>query len=548
MKRKFTCRSSAHPVCNYPSIRTPLVLALAAALGVTSLATLAATLSVDSDVDSGTTETCTLRQAIDSVNGAAVVGGCSANGSFGSADTIVFDTSVFPSGNANVITLTGGRINISASELLIDASANGKVTIDANHASAVIRDTAAAGSSLTLKHLSLINGMAGAGDCAGGICIPQADLTLIHSTVSDNSAGIQGGGINASGGSVLLTASSVSGNSSDYGAGIISLHGNITLSNSTINGNSATKSGGGIVVGDGPVALTNSTVSGNSAVVKGGGIYGANLTGIPIIVTLIASTISDNSAGNDGGAIGSLITLFVNADNSIVAGNTGDDIGSLISVSGEYNLIDNVANPGLGLLQDNGGPTWTMLPQPGSAVIDAGTCSGGVPVMDQRGVPRPQGASCDIGAVEVLLAAAGFSDGSVYARYGQPRTWVLTLVNQSNTDLSAVSVQGNAPPQVNAGAMHWYCSASFGASCSAHGTGALSDSNVFIPAHGVVTWAVSAPIKANASGSTVTMSVHSGGVLPAFDVEDTDTLVLFRDGFDVPGGDGTMVVPVLLKE
>jgi hypothetical protein len=59
---------------------------------------------------------------------------------------------------------------------------------------------------------------------------------------------------------------------------------------------------------------------------------------------------------------------------------------------------DNV-DPLLGPLADNGGPTRTHLPGPGSPAIDGGTTSG-CPATDQRGAARPGGVSCDVGAVE----------------------------------------------------------------------------------------------------------------------------------------------------
>ena len=68
-------------------------------------------------------------------------------------------------------------------------------------------------------------------------------------------------------------------------------------------------------------------------------------------------------------------------------------------------------DPGLGTLGANGGPTQTMLPQPESPVIDAipaAACQTGVAsgiTVDQRGVTRPQGPGCDIGAVEVEVPA-----------------------------------------------------------------------------------------------------------------------------------------------
>jgi len=58
----------------------------------------------------------------------------------------------------------------------------------------------------------------------------------------------------------------------------------------------------------------------------------------------------------------------------------------------------------LGPLQDNGGPTMTMLPLPGSAAIEAippPACATLSSARDQRGLPRPLGVNCEIGAVEV---------------------------------------------------------------------------------------------------------------------------------------------------
>ncbi len=67
----------------------------------------------------------------------------------------------------------------------------------------------------------------------------------------------------------------------------------------------------------------------------------------------------------------------------------------------------NAGDPNLGALADNGGPTETRLPQSGSPLIDAiplASCqadgAGGI-TTDQRGLARPSGPGCDIGAVEV---------------------------------------------------------------------------------------------------------------------------------------------------
>ncbi len=60
-------------------------------------------------------------------------------------------------------------------------------------------------------------------------------------------------------------------------------------------------------------------------------------------------------------------------------------------------------DPKLGALQDNGGSTKTMALLKGSAAIDAGV-DGTCLSTDQRGVLRPQGPHCDIGAYEANTA------------------------------------------------------------------------------------------------------------------------------------------------
>jgi hypothetical protein len=73
-------------------------------------------------------------------------------------------------------------------------------------------------------------------------------------------------------------------------------------------------------------------------------------------------------------------------------------------------------DPRLGPLAANGGPTLTQALLPGSPAIDAVPATGaGCPATDQRGVSRPQGPACDIGAFEVAVPAppAGGGAGNV---------------------------------------------------------------------------------------------------------------------------------------
>jgi len=128
----------------------------------------------------------------------------------------------------------------------------------------------------------------------------------------------------------------------------------------------------------------------------------------------------------------------VNMQNSLIADQTGAtaDCASIggVFTSNNHNLdSDNtcyLSQPNdipngaanLGALQNNGGETETHALLSGSQAINAGAnaaCTA-APIngVDQRGVPRPQGAACDIGAYEYVApvtpgAAGGNGPGGV---------------------------------------------------------------------------------------------------------------------------------------
>ena len=103
--------------------------------------------------------------------------------------------------------------------------------------------------------------------------------------------------------------------------------------------------------------------------------------------------------------------------NTIVANSPtgGNCSGTITDGGGNLSYPDTTcpginADPMLGPLQNNGGPTETMALGPGSAAIDAANdaiCAA-APVnnLDQRGIARPQGPHCDIGAVEQIQEPA----------------------------------------------------------------------------------------------------------------------------------------------
>jgi hypothetical protein len=362
-----------------------------------------------------------------------------------------------------------------------------------------------AGPGLTLTNVT-VNGNS-ATQAGGGIYDMAGGVTLIDSTVSNNTASTDGGGIDGGvtitnstvsgnhapaghgggvSGSFTVTGSTVSGNNAASGGGLygngrtitdstvanntsngndgggVYDTGSITISGTTIAGNQATgtyRQGGGIYVG-GPSSilnLTNSTLSGNSATGYGGGLSSA--TSSNATVNLQNDTINRNTANSDadttghGGGIDQAPSVTVHLKNTIVAGNTdmsatgkqpdcnGNASGVIRHVISQgYNLFGTTTgcsvslssgdqdlggvDPQIAPLADNGGPTQTSALLLGSPAIDAGNPlppgSGGdaCAAADQRGVSRPQGTSCDIGAFEfpyrtLAVSLAGTGSGTV---------------------------------------------------------------------------------------------------------------------------------------
>jgi hypothetical protein len=238
---------------------------------------------------------------------------------------------------------------------------------------------------------------------AGGI-LNHGDLTLIGSTISDNQAGGYGGGIYNDGRTVTLSGSTVSDNTAlQYGGGIYNQYGALTLTNSTVSGNEATTlSGGGVYNKFRSATLVNTTVSDNSAGTEGGGVYNdAQSTGLVLTSTLVAGNRAAVSAPD-------------------ISGNVTTDNGfNLLGVGDGTDLLDGVndnqvgtsiepIDPKLGLLLNNGGQTATMALQddsPAIGIIPEGINGcGDVLDADQRGIERPQGSHCDIGAFEFEAA------------------------------------------------------------------------------------------------------------------------------------------------
>lgn len=238
----------------------------------------------------------------------------------------------------------------------------------------------------------------------GGAGIYNAGTaTLNHVTVSGGHKTSNGGGIRNTG-TLTMTDVTLDGNSAYVGGGLDN-PGTAALANVTFTGNSADEGGG--MFNTGTATLTNVTVSGNTARMNGGGID--LYSGGPL--TLNNVTLSGNSAPSGGGIFRNTGTLYLK--NTVVSeGTTGPNCN--MPLGGTFNLSDdnscgfgaghdNIHTLLLGDLANNGGFTQTHLPGTGSAAIDQAECTdfnGKTVLTDQRGVSRPQGPACDVGAVE----------------------------------------------------------------------------------------------------------------------------------------------------
>jgi CSLREA domain-containing protein len=315
----------------------------------------------------------------------------------------------------------------------------------------------------------------GRGGDGGGI-YNSGTLTVTDSTIRGNTTGAGGtGGESGNDGSAGCASVGGPGGEGGGGAGIYNA-GTLTMTGTTISGN-ATGSGGGGGAGDGDctpfiadggtggtggagggidnsgtVTVTNATIASNAT--GGAGASGSACCG--------GSSGAGGSGGVGGGIAqssgGGVLTNLTIALNATGAGAAGDGIdvsggsfteaNTIVSADGCAGVITDgghdlwfagngsvacpgaSADPKLGQLRNNGGPTQTMALGAGSAARDALPASGaGCPTTDQRGVARPDaaGTQCDIGAYELA-----------------PPT--ITAVTAKSTDLTTGAVSANVIP------------------------------------------------------------------------------------------------------
>jgi dockerin type I repeat protein len=284
-----------------------------------------------------------------------------------------------------LISLTSGSLVFNKS-LIIDGGTQ-RITIQRSFAGGTpnFQLFKIYGGTVTLANLTLTHGSAdGTLESGGSAIYTNAFLTLKNCAIYNNS----GGGLGA----------------------LENVNGFLTISGCTIANNSSFQVGA--IDSDSSLAIDSSTFIGNKSTNPStGAIYNSNSAPAQIRNTIVVGNF-----GNNGATASDVTGAFVSSGYNIIGttngstgfGATGDQLGVTVSAAK------------LGPLQDNGGPTFTMRPLPGSVAIDQGlrgTDLNSQPyTTDARGYPTPVdlatpnafgGNGSDIGAVELGPFQAG---------------------------------------------------------------------------------------------------------------------------------------------
>lgn len=279
-------------------------------------------------------------------------------------------------------------------------------------------------------------------------------LTLQNGQVTD----LGGAGIHNRATLTVRDSTFANNNESRFApGGAIYNNGTLTVERSTFEANSANTGGAIYNDGEGSAEIVNSTFYDNF-IDNGNGSAVANAG----VMTIVGSTLAYNGSGVETGALHHAASPDADTTirNSIVARNSPLDCSGAAAEG--FNPIDaNMdadatcagfthpeATPLLDEpLADNGGPTETLALLPDSEAIDvASNCP--PPNTDQRGVERPQGEACDLGAFEVEstgdpepdpdtfpdLTATKTNTAGGSGNVGSTFQWQITVTNQGTAE------------------------------------------------------------------------------------------------------------------
>ena len=286
-------------------------------------------------------------------------------------------------------------------------------------------------------------GQGGNGD-GGGIYVgPTASLTtMVDSTIAENNGFGGAGGDGGTGGNEgdpLMLPGDSGGNGGGGGSaegGGIFAETSISLYNSTIAENSVYGSNGGPggLGGNGVTQGAQGQLGYTGPAFNGGIFAPSSAPGAPGLVTSVSTIIALNTSaillGTFPDEPDDISATFARASDTLL----GDGDGAIGIVNGlGGNIVG--ADPKLGFLDDNGGPTQTMALLPGSPAIDAGSNPLGL-TSDQRGYsPRTIDGYTDIGAYELGANAPSGAAAGIIAKVKKIKGRREILVYDSATNV-----------------------------------------------------------------------------------------------------------------
>jgi hypothetical protein len=375
------------------------------------------------------TQTLQVTSAVDSVAAAyacpaTLSNPCTLRLAIQVANSDTGDTINVPAGTYTLT--THAQIQISSAMNIVGADPRTTI-IDGDSANAsdnrifnILPDPIAVGiSNVTIQHAFY-------SASGGGAILNQSSgtVTLDNDSIVDNrvqatDARFGGAIYNGTEGSthLVITRSLIARNQAQHGTdpngpseggGIFNQFGEtLSITNSTMTGNSS--DGGGAIFNVGTTTLVNDTVAANTAILIATGNPGGGglVDELPSSITLTNTIVSGNTNGDCRKWFGS--GTFTSGGNNI------DSDGSCFLVgTGDKPSTD----PKLAALALNSpGQTSTMAIDATSAAYNTAGAPA-CPTTDQRGVARPQGSACDIGAYELVVLAASPSPTPALPRAG----------------------------------------------------------------------------------------------------------------------------------
>lgn len=275
------------------------------------------------------------------------------------------------------ISHTGGDLTIDGSKLIRNLALDESGAINATGDRTVIRRSTFRGNR--------------AADSQGGAIYASTELVIERSTFTGNRTVLRGGAVHIDGGEAMISDSTFSANRAQENGGAISSYStNAEIVNSTFSGNRAVGDGGAIWNG-GNIVINAVTVArnvsdsdddGNGA---GGGIYNSGGSEVEIANSVLALNVQLGGDAED------CFGIFSSSGGNLRS--NGDFCSNGFDESGDAVR----ANPKIGQLRSNGGPTQTIELKQGSPAIGR-AIEALAPARDQRGRRRDD--NPDAGAFE----------------------------------------------------------------------------------------------------------------------------------------------------